>query len=329
MWSKVGPHGQRSTPELMCWAVVAPCIKAVGDVGILRGARSVNPNIFTIYRAGIDQDDQDHWTPDDWAWRILHELGGFRPNAVEYKNEWKQYLDDGLLQRITEERRFVAIMHANGIPVLGGSLSVGSSEKDDILAYQQAGWAGMDYLGVHAYWQKYKPQDVWTAEWYRLVHEWTGGDHPSMILSEWGIDDIDKLGAGWQAQGINAEDYIAQLDTNQARLPDYVKFAAAFSGGVYDKWAKFDLDGIVDLIIAKATEGGVYVPPVQQGGGTVPEQFEYILGFAEYARQHPEIGKPISPLMYDANGTGVQYTETGMLHWVKASNKVLFFRASQ
>jgi hypothetical protein len=67
--------------------------------------------------------------------------------------------------------------------------------------------------------------------------------------------------------------------------------------------------------------------PDSSGGETVGEQFEYILGFAEYAKAHPEIGKPISPLMYDANGTGVQYTETGMLHWVKASNRVLFFRA--
>jgi hypothetical protein len=76
--------------------------------------------------------------------------------------------------------------------------------------------------------------------------------------------------------------------------------------------------------------GQPVIPPVvpPTGGETMPDQFEYILGFAEYAKAHPEIGKPISPLMYDANGTGVQYTETGMLHWVKASNRVLFFRAA-
>lgn len=61
----------------------------------------------------------------------------------------------------------------------------------------------------------------------------------------------------------------------------------------------------------------------------MPETFEYVLGFAEYARQHPEIGKPVSPLMYDANGTGVQYTERGMLHWVKASNTICFFAAAR
>jgi hypothetical protein len=68
-------------------------------------------------------------------------------------------------------------------------------------------------------------------------------------------------------------------------------------------------------------------PPRQEDA--MPETFEYVLGFAEYARNHPEIGKPTSPLMYDANGTATQYTERGMLQWNKASNQTLFFAAAR
>ncbi len=102
--------------------------------------------------------------------------------------------------------------------------------------------------------------------------------------------------------------------------------------GPNDKWKRFEIQG--RNVCARIGEWNRVHPVAgetqpQQGGDTVPEQFEYVLGFAEYAKQHPEIGKPTSPLMYDANGTAVQYTEKGMLHWNKASNQTLFFRASQ
>ncbi len=58
---------------------------------------------------------------------------------------------------------------------------------------------------------------------------------------------------------------------------------------------------------------------------TQMEEYEYTFGFAEYARTHPEIGKPTSPLQYDANGNGLQYTKKGKLEWNKASNQVGFF----
>jgi hypothetical protein len=270
MWTKLGFHAEKFTEAVKRWARVAPVIKAVGNVDILRYAKEHNPTCFTIYRPAIDQDQQDQWTPEAWAGKILQDLNGFKPDAVEYKNEWKQYLHEGFADRVEEEKKFVKLMHAHDIPVILLSGSVGSIEKEEVLHYKKHRWAGGDYLGLHCYWQRNKPNDVWTAHWYQSVHEWSGGKHPPMILTEVGIDDIDQMGAGWIAQGIPSHEYVGQLDLFDAKLPDYVKFATVFGAGPWPKWEKFDTDRIIDEILDKATAGtpipNVWNKPAPIGG---------------------------------------------------------------
>lgn len=69
-------------------------------------------------------------------------------------------------------------------------------------------------------------------------------------------------------------------------------------------------------------------PYKQQAEEETPvANYAYILGFADYAKAHPEVGLPTSDLMYDAHGNGFQYTENGRLEWNKQGNQTLFFVA--
>lgn len=331
-WQRVGIQTQDSgAGEFLPLASVAGCVKGVGDVGALIKARSVNPNCFTVYRPGIEQEDQDNWTPEQWFNRCINDCWGFKPNAFEYKNEWKQYLNQGLDQRIQEEHIFAKLCHDYGVLFIGGSLSVGSSEKEDILYYMQHGWGGMDLLGVHCYWQKNKPQDRWTAEWYLDIHEWTGGIHPPIAITEWGIDDIDQMGAGWLAQDINGEDYTKQLDTNAKRLPWYISWAFIFGHCMLPRWKDFDTRGITSALISGIHDDTVPETPTPTNGGGNVEQYEFKLAFAGYAAQHPEIGKATSDISYyhNTNPEGhqliTQWCEKGKLEYNEGAEVVGFF----
>ncbi len=335
-WQRVSFQTQDSScTEFSPLARVAAAVKGIGDVGALIKARAVNPRCFTVYRPGIGQEEQDNWTPEQWFARCLAECASFKPDALEYKNEWRQYLSEDLARRVREEHVFAKLCHDYGVLFIGGSLSVGSSEKEDILYYLQQGWGGMDLLGLHCYWQRNKPQDYWTAEWYLQIHEWTNGNHPPMALTEWGIDNVDNAGAGWIAQGISGEDYTRQLDTNAARLPWYIKWAFIFGHCMTKVWEKFDtrtitsvlIDGIHDDTVPVAP---IIMPPAQpQGGETV--DYQYKLAFAEYAKAHPEIGKATSEISYypPSNPEGhqliTQWCERGKLEYNEGAGVVGYF----
>lgn len=56
--------------------------------------------------------------------------------------------------------------------------------------------------------------------------------------------------------------------------------------------------------------------------------YEFELGFAEYAAEHPEVGEPAGPLEYDDKGNGMQETTNGILFWEKSTNTVSFMDAT-
>lgn len=78
-------------------------------------------------------------------------------------------------------------------------------------------------------------------------------------------------------------------------------------------------------IISKDEAAGLagWTPPPVEEGPTMPE---FTLGFKDAHDANPIlIGEAISDLMYDSNGTAVQYSENGRLEWCKQANKVQFY----
>jgi hypothetical protein len=174
-----------------------------------------------------------------------------------------------------------------------------------------------DVVDVHAYGSCQQILEI--VDWYHSVLP-----DKELLLTEVNAGAGNVFDQAWWAR-----EYLALLEALQSR-----PWCIAAIGFIW-QWHRPDMalpttvDWIGQPIEAAVRNARKPERRAWQNGGSNVDKFEYTLGFATYAQAHPEIGKPTSHLMYDANGTAVQYTEKGMLHWVKASNQTLFFRAEQ
>lgn len=259
MLDKIGPHGQRSTPEFQRWAARARGAKAM-DLAALKSAKEKNPTLFTVFRYPLDDAEKETVGPQQLAEMILAKIEevGFRPTAIEYKNEWRCYFTDDAPRHLREQREFSEIMHRQGFATVAGEWPFGCPNQSDVLFWQAEGWGDCDYLGKHEYSNKIAgPHDLWHMLRHRLVHAWTNGNHPPIIITEAGIDDLDGLGNGWIRQGMSAEEYLQFLTDYNAELmkDDYVLFAVVFTSGGWGGMEGFETDGISDTQIVPLYTG--------------------------------------------------------------------------
>lgn len=259
MLDKLGPHGQKSTEEYLRWAAVARIAKSL-DIGALAEAKKRNPTLFTIYRFPLEDAEKETVGPDQLADMVLAKIAEtqFRPDVCEYKNEWRCYVRDDAARHLRETRQYVKRLHAQGLAVGAGDWPFGCPEQSDVLYWQAEGWGGADYLLMHAYSNKVAgPHDMWHMLRHRLVHTWTNGNHPPIIKTEVGIDDLDQMGSGWKAQGMSAEEYLQFLIAYNAEImqDDYVKGALVYTAAPWPDMAMYDSDGISDTLIVPLYTG--------------------------------------------------------------------------
>lgn len=337
---KIGPHGQRSTPQFQNWARRARIAKAM-DIGSLAAAKADNPSLFTIYRYPLADSEKDSCTPSRLASLTLNKIAeaGFKPDAIEYKNEWRCYCWDDAARHIDELEAFCQIAHSYGQRVCGGNWSFGTPEPDDVRYWASRGFGGCDYLGIHEYSNRIVgAHDVWTILRHRLIHEWTAGNHPPILVTECGIDNLNDLGDGWIRQGMSPQEYVTFLQEYNTEICQdaYVLGAVVFVSGSYPDMAGFETDGISDQYIVPLYTGNepIIQPPTQPPTGGDPVAYEWQLAFADFAAAHPEVGKAVSPIAYvkPVNPEGKQmiwqFGEGGKLEYDEASGRVYFFKAA-
>ena len=332
-----GPHLQENSQAGIEWLRNCTIALICNDAGLLDFAQ---PGTFTGFRIVFNEYEQPRYLadPDALADRYIAALGGRKPSCVVGLNERYGYLEKwggGLREHVACMRQFVKRMHAYGVAVAGYSFASGSPDEEDWRYLADQNFGDVDYIDQHGYNGLGGPsQSQWVARRIEIVRQWIGHDHPPFVAFEAGRDAIEQEGAkdlpGWKLQNVTAEQYLAEIKEQDRWIRTFPRnvFIGQTIFSFSRWWEEFDASPLVPMMRWEDGVPAIEIPSKPSGGGTMP-QYEYILGFKEYAEKHPEIGKPTSPLMYDANGTAVQYTEKGMLHWNKASNQTLFFRASQ
>lgn len=334
---KIGAHVTRSTPAGAAWIAKSAIVKSIDDVGPLRAAPDSAVRVFRKFWP-----DQDLAARNGGAWmaeQIIASLGGYNHPRLyaEIVNEWKQAIGElPLLCDRTEAA--VKVLHAAGYKVAGFCFSSGNPTTMAHWDYIKGrGFCGVDLVAIHEYWAN-AGFSTWNALRYRRVHEYLQGQHPPFIVTECGRDAIAGEGGegrpGWRLQSIGARQYAAELVAYSTELErdSYIIGATAYTVGPWADFAAFDLEGIAPLM--PAASQAIVIPDVPippQGGGTMPEQFSFKLAFADYARQHPEIGKATSDISYyrPVNTEGhqliTQWAEKGKLEYNEGAGVVGFF----
>jgi len=146
-----------------------------------------------------------------------------------------------------------------------------------------------------------------------------------VLIGETGRDGIGR-NIGWQQQGVSAPDFAEEMRwlTENLGAWAYTTFAYGCTQDWKDKGFEVK-DNVEFRDLMRTFDYSGFKRPERRG--TVAN-WAYELGFADYAKQHPEIGLPMSALMYDAHGNGFQFTENGKLEWNKAGNQTQFFAAA-
>ncbi len=266
MFSKLGPHVIVDTPPARAWSSQARVVKQLDGTSALAAAPPGASTVFRKYFANQDIDRHG----GDIAREIIAALGGFRPSYVELYNETAQRLGQGLERHVEFTAEAVEVLHQESIAVAGFCFSVGNPEQADWQYLKDHNFGDVDAIGVHEYWGN-KGLTLDCALRHRRVHEWLGGVHPPIIITECGRDYIPEEGtsvAGWIAQGIAAEQYLQELTAyDYALLQDhYVVGATVFTAGAAGgNWRYFDVDTLVAAILG----AGPIEEPVRLSGWLV------------------------------------------------------------
>ncbi len=260
---RVGPHIQRSTPEALAWARSANVVKIAWDDGgsNLEAFHAAPDHAIRVLRVVWDVAEQEEILRTLDSGRvvraILAALSGYRhPNLyAEVLNEIPKHLRDRYLEFL---KAVVPALHGHGLLVAGPSWATGDWEQEDWEAFRAAGWCGLDAIALHAYWSS-AGLTRWNALRYRDY--WQPGD-PPVLITECGRDrvrDGDQAvnegyippgdgPFGWQAQGVMAPEFVAELEELDDELgaDSYILGATAFTAGPNDEWKRkgFDCDPI-------------------------------------------------------------------------------------
>jgi hypothetical protein len=262
----IGPHLIQLTPAGLDWARRAPIVKQLNGTEALRAARDDALRVFRRYFPQQPFDD-----PAGAATAILTALGGYRHRLllVELYNEVAQRLGEGLEQHTIWTYAVTERLHDAGLRVAGFSFSTGNPGRDDWRYLRDCDYASVDVLAMHAYWGD-QGFTLDHALRHRQVHEWTGGEHPPICLTEMGRDAVEGGKGGWCKDGISAADYVSELWAygHELEADPYVIGAVVFTAGPTPDWDAFSTDGLdVSALTAAPT------PPVEVTPVTLAEQY--------------------------------------------------------
>jgi hypothetical protein len=254
---KTGPHIILDTTPALQWAQQANVVKVLDRPWLLRG---LDPSVLTIYRKYFADQSLER-NGADVAREIVADCqqAGVVPTYCELYNETAQYPWEGLERHIELVREAVPVIHAYGSRVAGFSFSTGNPNEAEWRLLRERNYGDCDAIAIRQYWSV-KGFTEGNALRHRLVHQWTEGQHPPLIVGECGRDGIDGCDLlGWRAQGIDADTFAWELHNydHELQKDDYVLAATPFTNGPtagWPKWEAFDVDPVVPRLLEIGTE---------------------------------------------------------------------------
>lgn len=299
-----GPHLLEITGDQapgVKWARRANIVKVVDRDGSPRAAELLgrlqdeNPDLLTLFRPYYSEQDLSV-NGEVYGYEAKRRLYGRVPTFVEGPNETGLSDPVRLLHLNAEMRRVVVDLGSELAGISGGT---GWWTEDVWRRWRDLDYLGLKVIALHAYWNCPSGPllDDWSALRHRRVHVWTGGYHPKFIITEAGRDRlVDGDKAGWLAQGVSRDDYLAEIvtfsrsvDADRAYVIGFTMFTNGATGPVPERgepgYLDFELDSLVDPILALGTErrrlwvpgGGdsnvkiaIAVVPSNQGYNTAP-----------------------------------------------------------
>jgi len=256
MTTKLAPHIQQYSDAAKRWVAQGkpPAVKSINDLAPLRDAPE---GALRIYRVYVGDNNLDR----GFVFKaIMDGLGGYRhPNLyvepVNMINQW----DSGGIDFFAD---LGARFREQGIKVAGPTWGDGQPEPSVWQAWRNRGWPGIDLISLHMYWGV-KGFTKYHA--LRFKELWRPGD-PPVIGVEGGrekfTDDETGMG-GWVKDGLSRDQFYAELvafDQILAGL-DYVKGFTPFTLGPNQDWTNYNMDPLVDLILAGAPSPVLPPPP--------------------------------------------------------------------
>lgn len=275
---KLGVHDIRGGPQAIAWSRIAPIVKGVGSTAVLHSAPDHAIRVYRWPFSGLEQSRILSGSRSDLGFlfdKLIWGLAGYRhPNLyVELLNEvGKGDRDD----YCAVARVAIPYFQSVGIKVAGPSWATGDYEQEDWDAFKSLGW---DAIALHAYWST-AGATIWNGLRWRMARKdgtplWQPGD-PKVIVTECGRDRVrdgpngtwlpQEGGSnfGWQAQGIDADQYIRELQDYDDELASdpRVLGATVFTTSPTDDWRDkgFSCDDIAARLAGMTKPGSILTP---------------------------------------------------------------------
>jgi hypothetical protein len=261
---KLGPHILTHTLPALAWAFQAPIYKTLDSRLLPPLIPNPLPSV-SVWRHcfGAACKDQPLTKPVDVAANeILAALNGYRPDYVEVYNEIElENMNVNLVDYAIWLDAVTFQLHDAGLKVAGFSFVPGYPSQENVMMLASRGWADIDVLSIHEYWGSPNIDNPGVL-YHRLIHEWTGGNHPPIIITECGRGGQD----GWKGSGITAQQYAEELIQYDQLLQadDYVLGATVYTAGATAGWDGFDTDTLLNAL-------GLIYPYVPETPGPKPD----------------------------------------------------------
>ena len=141
---KIGPHIQNYSDASKPWVRVASIGKSIDNPAPFLDAPEAAIRVFRAFTGDNNTDVQSVFDA------IISRLGGYRHRNlyVEIINEPDQFNH----AVIDFARAIVPRLHNAQLKVAGPCWSTGTPEPIVYQAWRDAGWAGLDAIGLHGYW---------------------------------------------------------------------------------------------------------------------------------------------------------------------------------
>jgi hypothetical protein len=323
-----GPHVILPTAAAKAWVQKADVVKVLDDPSLLAEA---NAGSLLIFRAVADDWGTYLHTDDGaetFASLLLGRLKGFRAPGRLYVELLNEVPPSDTTCYVSFAQKIVPILHDAGVLVAGPSWATGDYELEDWQAWRKAGWAGLDAIAVHAYWNS-AGFTQWNALRWRQFYDENLDQRKPVFVTECGRAQVrDGAGGtwlghnGWRADGIAADAYRAECVAYAKQLHSH-EYATFFTAGPTETWQTFTLDDLASDLAAQLVGGPAVNPPSHPtNGGNVPQDeltryysdlwkrfgADYVPGhglsdkWKELQDQNSPLGAPLEPEHRTENG---------------------------
>ncbi len=298
----------------------------VHDGRFWREYKALVPNAYLIGRQYYQHEWEralvvDGTDPQNMLWAVHYATADCPYDALLGPNEYVAEPDVQLYWRrvLAVEHLFAALAREDGKGYFALSMPVGHLPPAWVVD-ELAADPSVTGLSLHLYSCN---QPLQQAPYYQRYADFIRACPLPVLIGEIGRDCLAQRGWQQQSPPMSGKAYEVEL----YRATDLPAWGyTVFAYGCTDDWRDRGFEHLdcpeLRSMLRDYDYSGFRKPG--RKGDTVPD-YTYPEGFSNYAKAHPEVGKPAGQARYDADGNLRQLTENGELVGLKAFGwKVVF-----